>query len=201
MTNINIDEYLQRGFGSMNKTELEVMIFHQLLQMKDYHGLNDYALSIKLRIPQTKVTKLRYESALRYNNLEQNVLKDAARDLLQHVHVRKDGQQEKIVFATEDKILRNYINSILTAANRPTDSSFNRDIISMHTEDFAYLLKQLYTGNELNEVEKEIRKKYPNKKISWEDVVKIILQAALGQVGTQAVDLTIRGISNLINKI
>jgi hypothetical protein len=50
-----LSDYLSRGFGSMNKNDLEVWVFNQLLQDPNKQNYSDYDFSIELRIPQTKV--------------------------------------------------------------------------------------------------------------------------------------------------
>lgn len=48
-----IQQYLDRGFGSMNKNDFEVWIFNYLLQTK-LKGKGNYAISIELRMPESK---------------------------------------------------------------------------------------------------------------------------------------------------
>ena len=62
---ILIDQYIERGFGSMNKNDFEVFIFGQMLEMPSYKGKTNYELSLLLRIPESKIKRLRYESSLR----------------------------------------------------------------------------------------------------------------------------------------
>lgn len=62
-----INKYLTRGFGSMNKNEFEVWIFHYLLSNR-FINENNYDISIQLRIPETKVKRLRYEAELKYGD-------------------------------------------------------------------------------------------------------------------------------------
>ena len=52
-----IDNYLKRGFGSMNKNDFEVMIMHELLQGK-LKGKSNYEISRELRVPESKVKRL-----------------------------------------------------------------------------------------------------------------------------------------------
>ena len=47
-----IQAYLNRGFGSMTKTDFEVMIFAELLQTSLLKKSN-YEISIDLRIPES----------------------------------------------------------------------------------------------------------------------------------------------------
>ena len=67
-----IDRYIERGFGSMNKNDFEVEIFHYLLQTNYFESTKDYEISRQLRIPQSKVKRLKYESELKYPEKNQD---------------------------------------------------------------------------------------------------------------------------------
>ena len=56
-----ISKYLERGFGSMNKNDFEVWIFHYLMNHQ-LQGKTNYEVSLFLKIPETKVKRLRYYS-------------------------------------------------------------------------------------------------------------------------------------------
>ena len=94
-----IHNYIKRGFGSMTKNDFEVFIFGQILSMKEYKGKSNYELSILLRIPESKVKRLRYESALRYSDPMIDY-KQAVYNLLDKAQLR--AQDKKIVFQVED---------------------------------------------------------------------------------------------------
>lgn len=60
-----IDQYLAKGFGSMDKHDFEVWIFNYLLQSR-LKGMSDYDISIMLRIPESKVKRLKYDASMKY---------------------------------------------------------------------------------------------------------------------------------------
>ena len=62
-----ISKYLEKGFGTMNKNDFEVWIFHYLLE-HELQGKKNYEISIALKIPESKVKRLRYEAELKYSN-------------------------------------------------------------------------------------------------------------------------------------
>ena len=65
-----LENYLKRGFGTMTKNDFEVAIFHYLLQDSQYADLSNYEMSRKLRIPESKVVRLRYEESLKYQGTD-----------------------------------------------------------------------------------------------------------------------------------
>lgn len=70
-----IESYLERGFGSMNKNDFEVFIFSWLIQNhSDYVNTTDNEISWQLKIPESKVKRLRYEAELKFGNNDTEVL-------------------------------------------------------------------------------------------------------------------------------
>lgn len=150
-----ISDYIDRGFGSMTKNDFEVFIFNQILLMPKYKGKGNYDLSVLLKIPESKVKRLRYEAALKYSPQDRN-FKDEVLALLENVELR--GSNKRIVFQVEDVILKSYISSILKKYGRSLDSSFNPELIVIHFEDFEVLAKEIYSGQEYENILKEAKK-------------------------------------------
>ena len=116
-----ISKYLERGFGSMNKNDFEVWIFHYLMNHQ-LQGKTNYEVSLFLKIPETKVKRLRYEAELKYNDGDSLVNYHKVCALLKAVHFKKGGQC--IQFSIEDLYLRKYLDSTLKSGGRFSDSSF-----------------------------------------------------------------------------
>ncbi len=147
-----IDLYLSRGFGTMNKNDFEVWIFNHLMKDK-YSGKSDYEISIALRIPESKVKRLRYEAELKYSNAKDEERKKQLAEKIRKAHFvdTKDGQ---IKFSVDDRVLRSYLQNVLSKDGRFYDSSFVSNIIVLSVSDFLYLLQQLYLENWLDVVMK-----------------------------------------------
>ncbi len=197
MMNIDIDEYLQRGFGSMNKNDFEVLIFSQLLKNGYLTNLSDYETSIKLKIPQTKVKRLRYECELKYTNEE--ALKSSFKAVLKNAKFKKDSNNDKVYFVIENQILRKYIDSLLKKDGRFLDSSFNSEIVALYIDDFVFLLEHVYTPDEIKGIKHLMQQKDNTKQWDFKGIVSAIIDGALNQLGAHVLDLTIEGITNLIN--
>lgn len=201
-----ISKYIDRGFGSMTKNDFEVWIFGTLLQMPQYKGKSNYELSLLLRIPETKVKRLRYESALK--NVKPNTnYKDEVYKLLNEVQLRINDR--KIVFQVEDVMIKSYISSILKQNGRMLDSSFNPELIVLHLDDFQYLAKEVYPNGDVENVlknAKELLKDTAKKEITWHDVMGWVVEGAVSGVAsgvTSAVvtNLTPLGIVETIKKV
>lgn len=68
-----LDVYLDKGFGVMNKTEIETLLFHVLRKNKLLTG-KCFDDSFTLQITEAKARKLIYESQIKYGERDKNAL-------------------------------------------------------------------------------------------------------------------------------
>ena len=135
-----LQECLER-FGSMNKNDYEVALFYLLLK-NQYTENSDYEISIRMRIPESKVKRLRYEVGLRYSEDSsteqyQKKLGDLLLNRKYRIH------NDRIQFAISDKMFRLYLSDLLMRDGRFADTSFNVNIVSMTADDFQFLLSEI----------------------------------------------------------
>ena len=121
----------------MNKNDFEVFIFSRLLLTK-YSGMNDYQISTNLRIPISKVKRLRYEADLKYQ-----VQKDYRALFIDAMKGARYDNQNFIVFSIENISLRQYLREVLMKRGNFYDSSFNSDIVKVSEKDFLCLLEDI----------------------------------------------------------
>lgn len=208
MTEINeiIKRYIEKGFGSMTKNDFEVWIFGQILKMDGYRGKTNYELSIALRIPESKVKRLRYESALR--NAPVGIdYKQEVMALLGNAQLRADGK--KIIFQVEDVLLKSYISSVLKKEGRMLDSSFNPELVVLNWDDFQYLAKEVYPIGEMEKIIKEAKKIIKDsskKELCWNDMMGWVVKGtvsgvASGLTSTVITNLTPVGIINTLKNL
>ena len=166
---------LQR-FGSMNKNDYEVALFHLLIN-NEYANMSDFGISLKLRIPESKVKRLRYEESLIYDNKrDETYLKELG---LMLVKRKYRVQHERILFAISDKSLRLFLNDYLMADGRFADSSFNSNIVALTADDLLFLLEK--TDNKNENVIATIRKDIESsKKDLPKNITEILTDYAMG---------------------
>lgn len=182
-----IQAYLDRGFGSMTKNDFEVMIFAELLQTSLLKKSN-YEISIDLRIPESKVKRLRYEASLKYNILSEDDYRLMFKEIAQNAIIK----DEKIILSIEDISLRKFINFKLKKNGKFSDTSFNSEIVVIRSKDFAELLKELYyTQRELKQINDKIDKinESLSKKITFKDVISVFINASVTHLGERLIDI------------
>lgn len=124
-------------FGSLNKNDYEVALFHLLL-INGYADKSDHFMSKMLQIPESKVKRLRYESYLVYPKTDEE-LKVEFYALLKG-RSYKMTNDNKIQFVVNDKMLRLYLNDKLDEVGSFSDSSFNSNIVTISPMDMMILL-------------------------------------------------------------
>lgn len=196
----------ERGFGSMNKNDFEVSIFSLLLTMLPYKGKSNYELSLLLRIPESKIKRLRYESALKAPTKSEKENKQAVKDLLTNASLR--SKEKKVVFQVEDIMLKMYITSILKKEGRTIDTSFNPELVVIHAEDFQFLVKAVCSKQEIDKLMTEAKKAIKNEAqndVTWSDIMGWVIQGAVSGIASGVVsagiDLSPVGIIKIIKNV
>lgn len=171
-----IESYLERGFGSMNKNDFEVYIFSWLIQNhSDYKNASDNEISRKLKIPESKIKRLRYEAELRYGNNDTDVLWQKLRNYLSIVNYRKE-EDNVLRFSIPDKQVRLFLKDQLQAGNRFCDSSFSENIVVISIDDLLYLLDNgVVSKEEKAKIIQQVKSTYKGKDLpqSVSEAIKI----------------------------
>lgn len=198
-----IDWYCnENGFGSMNKNDFEVFIFNEWL--KTHSNLSDYAISRQLRIPESKVKRLKYEAAIVFSaDQDKNQLEDEfITDLQNAKYKNEDG---KLRFLVHNKLVRQYINDILEKDGRFLDSSLTSSTVSMSVEDFSYVMDQLRPGTVDKKQVMEAAKKMYNKEGGFDKTFPEILKEVLVEqsksiIGNYTTDAILDAINKIVSK-
>lgn len=195
-----LDKYLAKGFGSMNKVDFEVWIFDQLLKSR-LKGKDNYAISIYLKMPESRVKRLRYEASLKYATFSEVELYDALNKLLSKAKFKKGGQC--VQFVVEDVSVRKYLDSLLKNDGRFSDSSFNTEIVTIDYDDLEYILSSSAEGKEkIESILSKAREKLNTTDVSFKSLMSTfadsMAKGAGNKLGERLVDLSCKGILSLV---
>lgn len=187
-----LDEYLKRGFGSMNKTDLETLIFYALRKAKEGSELrSNYEWSLQLRVPEAKVKKWNYEADLRYIDVDPQSLKVEFFKLL----ANRDKfvmDERRVQFAVENRCLREMLAADLKKLGYFADGSFNSEVMSLSLAGFSALVFHYFPEEQREELDK-LAKQYSskeNKKKSFNasELLEIGLKEAVKSIGNKIPD-------------
>ncbi len=177
-----IGAYLERGFGSMNKNDFEVFIFNHLLNT-DFENKSDNAISRELRIPESKVKRLRYEAALKYQPYDEEDYKQRFYSILEKCAFKKTDSK-KIQISIKDKSLRLFLEDTLYTLGTFPDSSFNSDIVTLTANDFLLLLANFEGKKKLVEkIKDSIEKNEKDLPQNFGDFAKKGAEALIKDIG------------------
>lgn len=194
-----INYYLERGFGSMNKNDFEVFIFHWLLNNNDgCKGKSDFVISQYLKIPVSKAKRLRYEASLKY--VEKYDYKEGLLNAIKKAKVQEGTSEGKVSLSIHDKILREYLSNLLDEDGRFFDGSFNSNVVTLSAGSFIYVLEQVVLNDEeksriIEAAKKQIKEEKKMPKTVWEtikelgiDTSKTVLKSIVGSSADRIVD-------------
>lgn len=154
-----IEDYLNvKGFGSLNKNDFEVLIISALSKGK--YGLSStFQLSRLLKIPETKVKRLRYEPVLKYceDDERDNFIK--LQKALDKAELKVGPDKNTNQFFIQNQVLANYMDEKLKEMGRVYDTSFNNEIFRVDLEDLKVLYDTItYSKEGLKDVIEEGKK-------------------------------------------
>lgn len=187
-----LDEYMKRGFGSMNKTDLETLIFYALRKAKEGSELlSNYDWSLQLRVPEAKVKKWNYEADLRYIDVDPQSLKGEFFKLLANSD-KFVMDERKVQFAVENRCLREMLAADLKKLGYFADGSFNSEVLSLSLAGFSALVFHYFPEEQKEELDK-LAKQYSskeNKKKSFNgsELLKIGLIETIKAIGNKIPD-------------
>lgn len=212
--------YLRRGFGSMNKNELEVLFFHLLKKHGEgFKNKSNFELACSLRASEAKIKRLAYEAEMSYGafgDAEKKSFQTRFLALLAEAKIQKENGTLR--FVVEDKFLRSVIYEDLKRQGYYLDTSFNSEIVSIQKDALIALLNMYYADedkrrivDEYNAALKKINKT-AEKETSFKHIMGVVFDKCLetgvekvidgiGEIDYSKLIKTISGGVNAIGRI
>jgi len=179
-----LDRYLTPAFGSLTKSELDLLVF-SLLHEIGYLRPSDsqYEIARRLRATPARVRSLTMQMQLRDTSQTDASLVTRLVDRLSSARFVKDGAM--ISFGVEDPLLAADLAARLKSLGAFTDSSFNREIVKVPRDAFADLVNSLLPPDRREIVRKAlVQAGVPDG--SWKGVLRGALAKAAEKVAGAA---------------
>lgn len=190
-----LEHYLSGSFGSMSKSETEILIFHLL--SKHFEISSNYEISNFLKISETKVKNLTLNAHLRYprqsgDEIVRETLVDIAKKFSTiydeqngevKIHIQSSVQKREMInainklgsfadYGLNNEILKIRINTLFSLFEKFLDKEKFKDTVQIYLKDKKLNEKQFFDA--LNNSQRFIEMiKRSNIKIS--DVINTIL--------------------------
>ncbi|MBU3715248.1 MAG: hypothetical protein FGM46_09940, partial [Ferruginibacter sp.] len=164
------DYFLDKGLGSVSKSETEIFLFHLIdtYKRKNDVKLSNYELSSFLKVSERKIKNLRLEVGIRYhsnNKDDENNLWLKFFELLAEGYIEYESL-DSIILTIEDPYLLRFIEHTLKSNKQPSiDYKFNRERIILKSIAFKTLVKIACTN--LKDKTNAMKLKATIKKAKW----------------------------------
>jgi len=176
--------FMQQGFGSLSKREIEVLVINLLKRQTAYQGKSNFSLSKALKIPGVKLSGLLYESVLLFEEDQDSYFQNGLISALQKVKLkprRKENEDYVYTFVLEDKFVRLATHARLKDLGYFADGSFNTEIVSISHAALIDLLASFITGSDvaslIDALEKELSKDQVQHEVDEAERLRIFVAA------------------------
>lgn len=123
------------GFDSMTKTDYQVLLLDLLKKYGDIKEKSVYEISLDLKTPENKIRNLIYSTELKYHSPDYDTMWEKFFFVLKQAELR-GSKEKKVSFFVDDKMLRSGIDAELQKLGFFSDSSFNRNVMTLSCDAF-----------------------------------------------------------------
>lgn len=136
-----LENYLAPSFGAMSKSEIDILVFHLLED--SFNQLSNYEISNLLKISETKVKNLRVNAYLRYNQNENQILKNIIKRLSDSISTKVDIKNNEVRFTLENPVEKRVMIAKIKELGENIDFSFNNEILKLDLLAFFTFLNNI----------------------------------------------------------
>lgn len=137
-------EYCKNGLGvGFTKRDIDVLVFYLLLKDGIYNMPADiYKVCRDLKLSETKVRNLYQDVQLRYNQYDKDIAKERFITIVESGAI--ELKDNKLTFTIREPLLRQYFEEWVAEVNGFTDSSFNRNLVTVSKKTFSMILDSIF---------------------------------------------------------
>ena len=188
-----LEHYLDRGFGSLSKSEIDTLVMHLLMQHSDLKHKSNYELSLDLQITEARIKSIKHKAKLQFLEDADDYIKGEFFALLHYSKLQgenKQGEPGKIIMVIEDSFVKQGVQGKLKALGHFADNSFNSEIVKISQASFIDLLEAFFDPQERADLVTEVNNAIPDKNaIEFKALLKDFLSGVATKSGEKVVDL------------
>jgi hypothetical protein len=133
-----LEEYFKAGFGTLGKSDLDLLFFSTLLKYARIEDKSDYALSKTLEITQTRVRNLKIKNCLKYAPLDRKSVEEVFIEKARYARLEDDGK--RISLPIYDPNLYIELENFIEKENGYVEAQLNPKIFTIRIDQFVGLL-------------------------------------------------------------
>ncbi|GAB5501010.1 MAG: hypothetical protein PsegKO_33210 [Pseudohongiellaceae bacterium] len=124
-----IEVFLSQGFGSLPKSEIDLLVFHLLTKSAEYKNKSNYEFSTLLRITESKVKSLRLNSALKYEDINSKAI--LSKIVLRFTNSEQFAEFEggKVELSLENPIEKRELENFLKVRGHHAEYALNTEVL------------------------------------------------------------------------
>lgn len=148
--------YFQAGFGSLTKSDIDLLFFALINKYANLEDKSDYALSKLLQISQSRVRNLKIKNGLKFEPLSLEDTEDAFLEKAKFARVEEDGK--RISIPIYDPNLYIELEYLIEKDNGYVEAHLNPKIFTIRIDQFIGLLVNIQAekeGKTTNAIKKE----------------------------------------------
>ncbi|HEQ3434960.1 TPA: hypothetical protein VGS73_003734 [Vibrio cholerae] len=185
-----LERYLERGFGTLSKSEIDMLMMHLLLENSDLRYKPNHEISVALKITETKVKNLKHRASLQFVSDSDNHVKAEFLALLHKAQLT--GENGKVVVVIEDAFVKQGVQAKLKALGHFADNSFNSELVKISYPSFIALLEDFYSQEDVEFFENEINtalEKDEESRISFKEICQNFINGMATKAGEKTFEL------------
>lgn len=129
LAQIFVEKYLAQGFGSLPKSEIDLLVFYLITQTVEYKNKSNYELATLLKIPESRIKTLRLNSALKYQVINSKAVLGRIVTRLVHSEQFATFESGKIEVSLEDPIEKRELEHFLKKQGHHAEYTLNSELL------------------------------------------------------------------------
>jgi hypothetical protein len=146
-----LEEYFKAGFGTLGKSDLDLLFFSTLMKFAKIKDESDYSLSKALQITQARVRNLKVKNCLKYAPLDRRRVEEVFIEKAKFARLEDDDK--KISLPIYDPNLYIELENLIEKENGYVEAQLNPKIFTIRIDQFIGLLINFQAEQEGKEVD------------------------------------------------
>ncbi|MEN9281084.1 MAG: hypothetical protein RL594_19 [Bacteroidota bacterium] len=196
-----LSEYLSKGFGTISKREIELLVLRSMLESKSNDKIDsilldvdEAALSKELRIRTTRVHSMITDLRYRHRPTDDTLRKLLKTELARGEFDEKSGL---VRVQIDDELLREYAKTV-AKQHGIVDRGLDRTIIEMHSETFVAVSLDIMS----DQFHDEVFRKIPRKALKGDKSSNWLVSKIVNYVAANAANQIVRtGVNEIIGML
>lgn len=126
-----VERFLAHGFGTMTKSEIDILVFHLISESTEIKGESNYQVANKLRVTESKVKSLKLNSALRYNQANHKaVIANIVTRITEEMQ-KPEFESGIVTITVENPIEQRELEHAIKTVGRNIEYGLNRELLKI----------------------------------------------------------------------